>query len=101
MGRYDESIFLVLNYKYSSIFGAVGIVIGLCSFIFNYFMVPVSLPGYSVLAAPAMFILSFFSEETDFVPKMILFLSGQFLGYFLIGCIIQIIKKHGLGHTQS
>jgi hypothetical protein len=93
----------VLNYNFSSIFGAIGIgiVIGLCSFLFNYFMVPVSLPGYSILAAPAMFILSFFSEETDFVPKMILFLSGQFLGYFLIGCIVQIIKRLGLAHTHS
>jgi hypothetical protein len=97
MSRY----FLLLNYKFSSIFGAIGVVIGLCSFLFNYFMVPVSLPGYRILAAPAMFILSFFSEETDFAPKMILFLSGQFLGYFLIGCIVQIIKRLGLAHTHS
>jgi len=64
-------------------------------------MVPVSLPGYKVVVAPAMLILLFFSEETDFALKMILFLSGQFLGYFLIGCIVQIIKKHGWEHTQS
>ena len=95
IARWYESILLMLNYKYSSIFGAVGVAIGLCCFLFNYYMVPVLLPGYKVVAAPAMFVLSFFSEETDFAPKMILFLSGQFLGYFLIGCIVQIIKKHG------
>jgi len=79
----------------------LGIVIGLCAFLFNYYMIPLSFPGYRVWVAPAMFILSFFSEETDFVPKMILFLSGQFLGYFLMGCIVQIIKKYAFGHTQS
>jgi len=84
----------VLNYKLSSKWGFIGVVIGLCAFLFNYNMVPVSLPGYKILAAPAMFTLSFFSEETYFVPKMILFLSGQFLGYFLLACIIQVIKKN-------
>ncbi len=64
-------------------------------------MVPILLPGYEVLVAPAMFTLSFFSEETYFTPKMILFLFGQFIGYFLIACIVQIIKKKGMKHRQQ
>lgn len=92
---------MVINFRQSAKFGAVGIVIGLCSFVFNYNMVPMTLPGYGLLAAPAMFMLSFFSEETDFVRKMILFLSGQFLGYFLIACIVQMIKKYASKETQS
>jgi len=91
----------VLNYKLSSIWGFIGVVIGICSFLFNYYMVPVSLPGYKVFVAPAMFTLSFFSEETYFIPKMILFLFGQFIGYFLIACIVQTIKKTGMSDTKS
>ena len=77
----------MLNYKLSSIWGLVGVVIGLCAFLFNYFMIPASLPGYRVFVAPAILTLSFFSEETYFAPKMILFLFGQFIGYFLIASI--------------
>lgn len=75
--------------------------IGLCAFLFNYYMVPISLPGYKVLVSPAIFILRFFSEETYFAPKMILFLSGQFVGYFLMGCIVQMIKKVSLRKNKS
>ena len=82
-----------VNYKLSSIWGFTGIIIGLCAFLFNYYMVPTALPGYNILVAPAIFALSFFSEETYFSPKMILFLSGQFIGYFLMGCIVQIFSK--------
>lgn len=92
---------LVLNFKLSSIWGFVGIAIGLCAFLFNYYMVPISLPGYKILVSPAIFTLRFFSEETYFAPKMILFLSGQFVGYFLMGSIVQIIKKIVLRKNKS
>ena len=92
---------LILNYKISSIWGLIGVVIGLCSFLFNYYMVPLSLPGYEIFVAPAMFVLSFFSEETYFVPKMILFLFGQFIGYFLIVCAFQLIKKKYIKYILS
>ncbi len=90
-----------LNYKNASIWGVIGVVIGLCSFLFNYYMVPISLPGYRVLVAPAILTLSFFSEETPFTPKMILFISGQFVGYFLIGCLLGFIKNKGLKNSPS
>lgn len=72
------------DFRFAAIGGLVGVMIGLGAFFFNYHMVPISLPGYEILAAPAMFVLSFFSEETYFTEKMILFLFGQFGGYFLI-----------------
>ena len=81
---------MMSDYKKSSLWGMVGIVIGICAFIFNYTMVPVSLPGYEYLAAPAMYALSFFSEETNFVPKMIIFLSGQYVGY---SCFVYLVIK--------
>ena len=85
----------MLNYKLSTIWGLIGVAVGLCGFLFNYTMVPVSLPGYELLVAPAIFTLSFFSEETYFAPKMILFLLGQFIGYFSCACLVQAIKKLG------
>jgi len=64
-------------------------------------MVPVSLPGYEIVVSPAMFVLSFFSEETDFVPKMILFLSGQFIGYFSLSYFIRKLRKRSVTITRS
>jgi len=90
----------LLNYKLSSLWGFIGVVIGIAAFSFNYYLGPLSLPGYKILVAPAMFILSFFSEETYFTPKMILFLFGQFIGYFLIACVFQIIRNKTRQHTQ-
>lgn len=83
----------MFNYKRATIWGFVGIVIGICAFLFNYNMVPVSLLSYALFTAPAMFMLSFFSEETYFIPKMILFLTGQFIGYFTLAIIVQFIRK--------
>ena len=80
------------NYKYCTLGGGIGVVIGFCAFLFNYFQVPMSLPGYEILVAPAMFLLSFFSEETEFIPKMILFLFGQFIGYFCLAYCFRKIK---------
>lgn len=61
-----------------------GVVIGLIAFIYNYTMAPISLPGYEILAWPAMFGLQFFSEETAFWPKLIIFITSQYLVYFLM-----------------
>ena len=88
---------IVSDYKFSTISGFLGVVIGFCAFLFNYNMVPVSLPGYEILAAPAMLALSFFSEETDFIPKMILFHFGQFIGYFCFAYIFRKVVKRSDG----
>lgn len=81
------------DYKFSSLWGLVGVVVGLLAFGFNYLMVPVSLPGYEVLVAPAIFALSFFSEETYFTPKMIIFLFGQYGGYFCFAYLCKKLKR--------
>ncbi|MDO6445294.1 hypothetical protein Q4493_05835 [Colwellia sp. 1_MG-2023] len=47
-------------------------------------MAPISLPGYELLAWPAMFGLQFFSEETAFWPKLIIFNTSQYLVYFSV-----------------
>lgn len=73
--------------------GVLGIVIGVFAFWFNFTMVPVMMPGYEVVAAPAIFLLSFFSEETDFTPKMVVFIFGQFMGYFCLAFLVRKIKK--------
>lgn len=76
------------HYKQAIAIGVGGILIGVAAFLFNYYFAPLSLPGYELLASPAMLLLSFFSEETAFKPKMVLFLAGQFAGYFMLsyGC---------------
>ncbi len=84
---------MLSDYRFSTVWGFIGIVIGAVAFLFNYNMVPVTFPGYRFLLAPAMFVLSFFSEETDFIPKMVLFLSGQFLGYFCFAYTLRKVKK--------
>ena len=70
--------------RVSTIWGIVGIVLGLIVFLFNYNLAPTSFPGSRIVTAPAIFALSFFSEETAFTPKLILYLMGQFIGYFTI-----------------
>ncbi|GLX78985.1 hypothetical protein tinsulaeT_23250 [Thalassotalea insulae] len=80
------------SYKFSTLFGIVGVVIGIFAFFFNYFMVPATLPGYSVLVAPAIFFLGFFTEELDFNTKMICYLSGQFFGYFTCAYLYHTVR---------
>ncbi|GAA6204953.1 hypothetical protein [Thalassotalea sp. SU-HH00458] len=70
--------------KFSLKWAFSGVVIGLIAFIYNYTMAPISLPGYEILAWPAMFGLQFFSEETAFWPKFIIFITSQYLAYFLM-----------------
>lgn len=69
----------------------IGVVIGLIAFIVNYNFIDFTFPGYQIITAPARFALSFFSEETAFWPKMAIFLVGQFLGYFILGDILNRI----------
>ena len=76
--------------KFAALWALAGVVIGLFAFTYNYTMVPISLPGYDFFAGPAMLALSFFSEETSFEGKLIIFLFGQYLGYFLA---ILVVRK--------
>ncbi len=69
----------------------IGVVIGLIAFIVNYNFIDFTFPGYQIVTAPARFALSFFSEETAFWPKMAIFIVGQFLGYFILGDILNRI----------
>lgn len=68
--------------KFAFSWSFIGVAIALLAFIFNYTMAPISLPGYEILAGPAMFALQFFSEEIAFWPKLAIFISGQYLVYF-------------------
>jgi len=77
--------------KFAAKWGVIGVALGLCAFLYNYTMTPHSLPGYELIAAPAMFALSFFSEETAFWPKMAIFLSGQYVAYFLIILLARVL----------
>jgi len=77
----------------AALWAFAGIAIGLFAFTYNYTMVPISLPGYDFLAGPAMLALSFFSEETSFKVKLIIFLFGQYLGYFLVIFVMRKIIK--------
>jgi len=84
---------LTSNYRFASVWGVIGVLIGIGAFLYNYNTVPELLPGYEILVAPAMFALSFFSEETYFTPKMVLFLFAQFLGYFTMAFIYRKLAK--------
>ncbi len=79
-----STILLSFELKSSLLWALLGVVIGIIAFGYNYTFVPASMPGYELLTVPARFALSFFSEETAFWPKMMIFLSGQYLGYFLV-----------------
>lgn len=74
--------------KYSLLTAVTGVVIGLIAFIVNYNFIEFTFPGYQVITVPARFALSFFSEETAFWPKMVIFILGQFVGYFILGSLL-------------
>ena len=78
-----------LKYKLSFIVGFAGIAIGLIAFSYNYTLVPKVFPFYEVIAGPAMFSLSFFSEELSFTSKMIIFVIGQFSAFALGSFLLQ------------
>ncbi len=77
--------------KHSLLTALAGVAIGLIAFIVNYNFIEFTFPGYQVITVPARFALSFFSEETAFWPKMVIFLLGQFVGYFILGNILNRI----------
>jgi hypothetical protein len=89
----ERIILLSFEFKSSLRWALSGVIIGIIAFSYNYLLLPASMPGYELFTAPARFALSFFSEETAFWPKMTIFLTGQYLGYFLV---IIIIKKLAL-----
>lgn len=62
----------------------LGVIIGIVAFTYQYYLVHSSFFGYKWLTAPARLSLSFFSEETAFWPKMLIFLIGQYVGYLTI-----------------
>jgi hypothetical protein len=78
------------NVKFAFLWAFSGVAIGLMAFIFNYTMAPISLPGYELLAWPAMLGLQFFSEETAFWPKLLIFITSQYLLYF---CVILSLRN--------
>lgn len=80
--------------KFSLRWALIGLFVALFAFVFNYNMHPINLPGYEILAGPAMLALMPFSEETPFWPKLGIFLIGQYLFYV---AAIFAIKK--LFHT--
>jgi len=82
---------IMTHFRFAFFIGFFGVTLGLCAFLFNYYIISLSFPGYTFFVAPAIFMLSFFTEETAFTPKMILFMSGQFLGYFTLAYVFSII----------
>ncbi|WP_371379354.1 hypothetical protein [Thalassotalea aquiviva] len=80
-------------YRLGTIFGTVGVLFGFFAHLFNYNLAPLLVPGYEFFAAPGMFVLSFFSEEAPFKLKFLLFLSGQFLGYFCLSFAYSMLKQ--------
>lgn len=75
---------LLSDVKVTLLWALSGVVIGIIAFGYNYTFISTSLPGYAIFTAPARFALSFFSEETAFWPKMLIFMLGQYIGYFLM-----------------
>ena len=76
--------------KFSLRWAIIGLVLALGAFVFNFTMYPASLPGYELIAGPAMLALMPFSEETPFWPKLAIFLIGQYLFYV---AVIFIVRK--------
>lgn len=74
--------------KPSLLTAIAGVAIGLIAFIVNYNFIELTFPGYQVITVPARFALSFFSEETAFWPKMVIFILGQFVGYLILGSLL-------------
>ena len=89
------------NFRFASFIGFFGVILGLCAFLFNYHIISLSFPGYRYFVTPAIFFLSFFSEETAFIPKMILFITGQFAGYFCIAYVFRLILALIINQNKS
>ncbi|WP_448566897.1 hypothetical protein [Thalassotalea ganghwensis] len=82
----------------ATVAGVIGVCIAIIAFTYNYHYHHSNFIGYQVIVAPAILMLSFFTEEINFVPKMVLFLTGQFLGYFIVA---YTIMKIGLRLNKS
>lgn len=79
--------------KQSTLVGVLAVLYGLVAHFYNFNFAPSLLIGYEFLALPGMFLLTFFSEETPLKPKLLLFLLGQFNGYFLFFFILTHFKQ--------
>ncbi len=73
--------------------GFVAVTIGLIVFVINWNLVEGGWWLFRYALAPGNLVLSFFSEEIDFWPKLILQLSGQFFVVSIIGFLYFIAKK--------
>jgi len=82
---------IMTHFRFALFIGFFGVILGICAFLFNYHFISLSFPGYTFFVSPAIFMLSFFTEETAFTPKMILFISGQFLGYFILAYVFSVV----------
>lgn len=83
---YQKALIVLLSFEFKSslLWALLGVVIGIIAFGYNYTFAPASMPGYEFFTVPARLALSFFSEETSFWPKMIIFLNAQYLGFFVV-----------------
>ncbi|MDO6427288.1 hypothetical protein Q4489_09705 [Thalassotalea sp. 1_MG-2023] len=80
------------HYQLTTIIGIFGIAIALVFHLLHFYFADLYLFGYQVLLAPRMFALNLFTEELSYKIKMLLLLSGQFIGYatgFMAGVFIK------------
>ena len=87
------SAYLMSNYKFATSTALLCVVLALLAFAYNYTQAPNSLPGYELIAAPAMLGLSFFSEELAFNHKMLIFIGGQFSLCFIFSLAIKFLVE--------
>jgi len=89
------------DFKFSLCWALIGFFLALIAFVFNYNMHPINIPGYEVLAGPAMLALMPFSEETPFWPKLGIFLLGQYLFYFAAIFSMRKILNNVIGKKKK
>ncbi|WP_286232643.1 hypothetical protein [Thalassotalea sediminis] len=80
-------------YQFATLFGLFGLVLAVLAHTIHFYFADITMPGYSVFMAPGMLLLSFFTEELSYKVKMILLLSGQFIGYAVISAFIAVIRR--------
>jgi len=80
--------------KIGIIAGLASVFIGAIAFALSWNIWGGGMPGYRIFVFPGNFVLSFFSEEINFWPKLLLMLSGQFILVSLFfGCLQLVYKK--------
>jgi hypothetical protein len=81
------------DYQFATTFGALGLVLGLIIHLIHFHWLSMTVPGYELWTAPGKMLLRFFSEETPYRPKLIIFLIGQFIGYFFVFYVYRKLKR--------